>query len=313
MCSAPSRKACKGQRAVDWRLVDEVVPNSQVRRDASPRAPREFAAALGPPGRHAQGIALAPLARDDRATTRSAIRPWTVEIDRAGAHGRRSRSRARRSRARDDADDAGRCGRRVLAAARSRASSTTRSCICASTSPRSGVWSFKHRRAIPSAVLAHDALLAAQRRPLARARDPALLEARAQARRRDLALAGRAGRAGLAASPARWPRLAVRRRPRATCWTAQFEGDNRPPADAHAVGRSTSAAYPMTNGLTRLADPLPRRAEALDACARRTIGEPLEAEEAEELGLVTFASTTSTGRTRSASSSRSARASRPTR
>ena len=45
----------------------------------------------------------------------------------------------------------------------------------------------------------------------------------------------------------------------------------------------------MANGLSRLADPLPRRAASLAEAARGADGKPLDGEEAEELGLVTFA------------------------
>ena len=45
----------------------------------------------------------------------------------------------------------------------------------------------------------------------------------------------------------------------------------------------------MGNGLTRLADALPRRARERSTRAKAKIGTPLEAEEADALGLVTFA------------------------
>jgi benzoyl-CoA-dihydrodiol lyase len=67
----------------------------------------------------------------------------------------------------------------------------------------------------------------------------------------------------------------------------QFEGDNRPPATVRLTGMNFGA-YPMVNGLTRLAtrflDDDGRVAE-LEGRA----GEDLDAAEAEELGLVTFA------------------------
>jgi benzoyl-CoA-dihydrodiol lyase len=65
------------------------------------------------------------------------------------------------------------------------------------------------------------------------------------------------------------------------------EGDNRPPA-AIVLGQTNFGAYPMSNGLTRLASRFFGEPESL-AAAEATCGEPLAAEEAEALGLVTFA------------------------
>jgi benzoyl-CoA-dihydrodiol lyase len=65
------------------------------------------------------------------------------------------------------------------------------------------------------------------------------------------------------------------------------EGDNRKPA-AITLGESNFGLYPMGNGLTRLQTRFlgePGRVDAL----KEWIGRPVEAEEAEELGLVTIA------------------------
>ena len=66
----------------------------------------------------------------------------------------------------------------------------------------------------------------------------------------------------------------------------QFEGDNRPPATIGLTAMNFGP-YPMGNGLTRLASRFldePDRTETL----QREIGGRLEAAEAEEFGLVTF-------------------------
>ncbi len=66
----------------------------------------------------------------------------------------------------------------------------------------------------------------------------------------------------------------------------QFEGDNRPPATIGLTAMNFGP-YPMGNGLTRLASRFldePDRTETL----QREIGGGLEAAEADELGLVTF-------------------------
>ena len=72
----------KGKRAADWRLVDEVVPNSTFDAVVQERA-QEFAAA-SKKADVAAGIALGPLSKsvaDDGSVTYSLVE---VEIDRAG-------------------------------------------------------------------------------------------------------------------------------------------------------------------------------------------------------------------------------------
>src|SRR6266852_7462437 len=57
-----TEEGVKGKRAVDWRLVDEVVPGSKLEETVARRA-KEFAARSRRPAA-AKGIALAPLARE---------------------------------------------------------------------------------------------------------------------------------------------------------------------------------------------------------------------------------------------------------
>ena len=109
-------------------------------------------------------------------------------------------------------------------------------------------------------VEAYDRFLDAARRRLARARDPPLPAAHAQAARRDLALALRAHRAGLVlrrhaagAGAGRRPLLHARRRA-ARATTA-------PPATVRLTAVNFGA-YPMPNGLTRLASRFLGRARA---------------------------------------------------
>ena len=66
-----------------------------------------------------------------------------------------------------------------------------------------------------------------------------------------------------------------------------FEGDNRAPA-AITLGKANFGFYPMGNGLTRLQSRFLGEPEAPDALKEK-IGQRIEAEEAAELGLVTFA------------------------
>src|SRR3954466_7516089 len=69
----------KGKRAVEWRLVDEIVPNSKLESKVAERS-KEFAAASTRKG-NGKGITLSPLARtiDDNAIRYGFV---SVEIDR---------------------------------------------------------------------------------------------------------------------------------------------------------------------------------------------------------------------------------------
>lgn len=66
----------------------------------------------------------------------------------------------------------------------------------------------------------------------------------------------------------------------------QLDGDNRPPAEI-ALGPANFGPFPMSNGLTRLQTRFLGEPETLKA-AEESIGESLDAERADELGLVTF-------------------------
>jgi benzoyl-CoA-dihydrodiol lyase len=65
------------------------------------------------------------------------------------------------------------------------------------------------------------------------------------------------------------------------------QGDNRPPPAIELSGMNFGP-YPMSHGLTRLESRFQADASELEA-ARKEIGEAIDAEEAEALGLVTFA------------------------
>ena len=66
----------------------------------------------------------------------------------------------------------------------------------------------------------------------------------------------------------------------------EFEGDNRPLA-AITLTDSNFGTYPMSNDLSRLDTRFLGEPELVEA-AKAKIGEPLEADEADELGLVTY-------------------------
>jgi benzoyl-CoA-dihydrodiol lyase len=67
-----------------------------------------------------------------------------------------------------------------------------------------------------------------------------------------------------------------------------MDGDNRPPATIVLGGANVDGRYPMSNGLSRLATRFLGEPKSLDN-ARGAVGQRLDAEQAEELGLVTFA------------------------
>jgi len=68
----------------------------------------------------------------------------------------------------------------------------------------------------------------------------------------------------------------------------QMDGDNKPPAAIILGEANMSSRLPMSNGLSRLATRFLDDAEQLDK-VKAAAGGKLEAEAAEELGLVTFA------------------------
>ena len=106
----------KGRRAVDWRLVDEIVPNAKFDERVAARA-REIAdaAPLSGPGPH-NGIALTPLARTIEGTTVS-YSTVTVVVDR-DARRADDNDLGPRWRSRHDAASNPRRWRRKLDAAR---------------------------------------------------------------------------------------------------------------------------------------------------------------------------------------------------
>ena len=170
----------RGAKAVEWRLVDEVVPKSKwketvARARAGDR--RAFRPAEGRQG-HRADAARAQDRRRPRVlfARRGRDRPRARACDRHRARPRRRRCRHRSRPRMRSAPSSGRSPWR--------ASWKTRSCICASTSRRSACVLLR-TDGDAQAVLDHDEFLAQGQWRLADARDPPLPQARAQARRRD--------------------------------------------------------------------------------------------------------------------------------
>ena len=196
-----TEEGIKGKRAVEWRLVDEVVPGSKFEEAVAKRA-KEFAAksrrgrrtrqghraraaqarALGRRRRVRRGRRSSSSARERLATItlRGPDAPPPASADAMVAQGAafwplRARARARRCHPRHPRQRVRHRGDRVQVVRRSGAGARL--------------------RPVPRR----------QQGSLARARDQELLEARAQARRSHLALAGGAGRARLVLRRHAWP------------------------------------------------------------------------------------------------------------
>ena len=269
----------KGKRAVEWRLVDEVVPNSKFDEAVRERA-REIAAR--DPREGVTGIALTPLERsfgEDGSVSYSAVE---VEVDRAGRRatltvkGPEEEAPA----AMADLHEAGASGW-MLRAARELDDAILHLRI---NEPELGLLVLR-TQGDPEKVAAHEALLLAHE-------DADWLAAeilhywKRVLKRLDVtsrSLVALVEHGSCFAGPLAELLWAV---DRSYMMEGEFEGDNRPLATV-TLGESNFGRYPMANGLSRLETRFWGTPEAV-AAAREHVGAALEAEEAEELGLVTY-------------------------
>jgi benzoyl-CoA-dihydrodiol lyase len=269
----------KGERAVEWRLVDEVVANS--RFDATVRARAEELAARSDRPDGESGITLAPLERTV-AGDGLRYRHVTVEFDRAARlaaitingplHGPPA-----------SPEEAQRQGSEFwpLAVARELDDAILHLRF---NEPELGVIHFK-TAGDPHAVLAYDGFLEAHGRHWLM-REILLLWKRVLKRidvtSRSLAALIEPGScfAGTLAE------LAFAS-DRSYMALGRFDGDNQPEATL-TLAPVNFGRYPMANGLTRLAARFLGTPEAVES-ARARMAEPLDAAAAEALGLVTFA------------------------
>ena len=272
-----TEEGVRGRRAVQWRLVDEVVPPSAWDATLRQRA-LEFSAQSDRPG--GQGIALTPLERgigDDsvryphvrvalhraqRRTEITLLGPADLPADLAGIHAAGPKFWA-------------------LAIARELDDAILHLRL---NEPELGLIVFRSQ-GDPAAVLAADALLETHRDDWL-VREIRLLLKRVLKRvdvtSRSLVTLIEPGScfAGTLAE-------LVFAADRAAMFLGPRAGDNVGPATL-ALSPLNFSAYPMGNGLTRLATRFLGEPVSVDA-ARGHIGEMLDAEAAEELGLVTFA------------------------
>ena len=269
----------KGQRAVDWRLVDEIVPKSRFAETVGERA-REFAARSDRPD-HGEGIALSPLQRSiegeriDYSTVRA-------EIDRVG---RTACIRIDGPRdevpASIDAMVAEGAGFWPLRLSRELDDLILHLRL---NDPEIGVLLFKSE-GDPQRVLRYDSFLADHDDHWL-VRENILYWKRLMKRidltSRSLVALIEPGScfAGLLAEiPFACDRSCMLSGP--------FEGDNRPPATLR-LSQGNFGRYPMSNGLGRLETRFLGEPESL-VRARGALGESLDAEGSQALGLVTFA------------------------
>jgi benzoyl-CoA-dihydrodiol lyase len=269
----------KGKRAVQWRLVDEIAPNSKLEAKIAERA-TEFAAASKRNG-NGKGVALSPLARTIDA---NGIRYGfvSVDIDRPA---------------------------RIATITINAADAPPPSDIEGLTAEGAAFWPLQVARELDDAilhlrineleialvvfkshgerahVLAHDAFLEANRANWLvneiRQYWKRVLK-RIDVTSRTLVTLVEPGSCFVGT-------LAelVFAADRSYMLIGSRQGDNRPPP-AIALSAMNFGAYPMSHGLTRLESRFQADPADLDR-AREKIGAAIDAEEAEEIGLVTFA------------------------
>jgi len=269
----------KGKRAVDWRLVDEIVPNSKF--DETVRTRAAEIAARNAKG-DVQGIKLGPLQRsfgDDGAVTYSLVE---VALDRAGRRATITLAGPDAPAPADMADLHAQGDQAyLLRLARELEDAILHLRL---NEMELGLWVFR-TQGDPELVLAHEKLLLDNPDNWL-ARETLHYWKRTLKRidvtSRSLTALVEHGScfAGVLAEIL-WSV------DRTYMMEDEFEGDNRPLATI-TLSPGNFGRYPMGNDLTRLQTRFLGDEAAIPALEAR-IGEPLEAEAAKELGLVTFA------------------------
>jgi benzoyl-CoA-dihydrodiol lyase len=297
-----TEEGIKGRRAVEWRLVDEVVPGSKLEETVAQRA-KDFAARSSRAG-DAKGIVLAPLKRE---RSKDAVEYGLVSVafkrDAAlasEASGQRGDPKVRAHSASDDA--------------RKRADDTrpepgSSASADAMVGQGAAFWPLQLARELddaildiranefdvaailfkssgdPAQVLAYDRFLDANKDHWL-AREIRGLWKRTLKR---VDLTSRSLVALIEPGSCFAGTLAelVFASDRSYMLIGKLAGDNKPPATL-ALAEVNFGAFPMCNGLSRLASRFLADPADVDK-AKAEIGKMLDAEAAQELGLVTFA------------------------
>ena len=274
-----TEEGVKGKRAVEWRLVDEVVPNTKLDEMVKERV-KEFAAKSDRP-RDAKGISLQPLKRK-HSTDGVEYSAVSVEFSRAG------RLAAITLRGPDaappkSADDMVAQGAEFWPLRLARELDDAILDIRLNEFDTAMIV-FKSE-GDPESVFSYDKFLEANAKHWL-AREIALKWKRVLKRvdltSRSLVTLIEPGScfAGTLAE-------LIFAADRSYMLIGRLEGDNRPPA-AIMLGEMNHGSLPMSNGLSRLATRFLGEPQSLDN-ARNASGQKLDAERAAELGLVTFA------------------------
>ena len=274
-----TEEGVRGQKAVDWRLVDEVVTKSKW--DDAVRARAKELAARSDRPRDGKGVTLSALERrsENGAIAYSHVR---LEIERErGVAGIVVRGPAQAAPASADAAQALGASFWPLAMARELEDAILHLRF---NEPKLGVVLLR-TEGDARAVLDHDRFFAAQQ-------DHWLMrEIRHYVKRvfKRLDVTARSLIALIEPGSCFAGSLAelAFAADRSLMLIGTHDGDNRPPA-AIALGQANFGLYPMGNGLTRLATRFLGEPQSLER-AKENIGTPLEAEAAEALGLVTAA------------------------
>jgi benzoyl-CoA-dihydrodiol lyase len=273
------QEGVKGNRAVKWRLVDQAVPNS--RFDATVREAAKKLTAQSDRAGDAKGIALTPLERriEADAVIYSSLK---VEIDRATRRAILTiQGPGAPPPASAEAMHAEGAQFWPLRLARELDDAILHLRL---NEPEIGVLIFRSQGE-PEQVLAYDAFLEANKGHwLAR---EVLNHCKRTLKRIDVTsrslvaliepgscFAGTMAEIAFACD-------------RSFMLVGSFQGDNRPPATVR-LSALNFGTYPMSNDLSRLATRFLGEPASLDKAKAET-GKPLEAEECESLGLVTFA------------------------
>jgi benzoyl-CoA-dihydrodiol lyase len=274
-----TEEGVKGKRAVDWRLVDEVVPASRLEEAVAKRA-REFAARSQRP-RNGKGIVLAPLTRERSADV--------VEYSTISVEFQRSARRATVTLRGPDAPPPASAEAMVELGAHFWPLTLARELDDAILDIRANEFDvaaivFKSS-GDPTQVLAYDEFLNTNKDHWLAGEIRGFWKRalkRIDLTSRSLVTLVEPGScfAGTLAE-------VVFASDRSYMLIGQRDGDNKSPAML-MLAQVNFGAYPMSNGISRLASRFLAEPTALER-ARGAIGEMLDAEAAEKLGLVTFA------------------------
>ncbi|NIK48819.1 benzoyl-CoA-dihydrodiol lyase [Variibacter gotjawalensis] len=272
-----TEEGVRGKKAVDWRLIDETVPNSKWGDAVSARA-KEFAAKSDRP-EGADGVKLAPLKREI-TNDKVAYSHVDVAIERErGVANITLRGPGAVPQSLDEAKKSGDQFWPLLIARE------LEDAILHLRANEAAIAVVLFRSEGDSeAVLAHDAFLAKHNgdwlmREIAHYQKRVLKRVDMTAKSLMTIIEPGSCFAGMLLEIA----FAS---DRSFMLIGTEEGDNRPPATI-TLGPANFGSHPMGNGISRLETRFLGEPEALDA-AREKIGTPIEADDAQELGLVTF-------------------------